>query len=105
MRRNYHTARAAPAMIGAMTESGDLRDRAINSLKAKQSFWYGLASWVVLSLLFTGIWVASGMGYFWPAWPIGAIAIGVVFAGIRAFGSGRGGPSEDRIQDEMKRLS
>jgi hypothetical protein len=92
-------------MIGAMTDSGDLRDRAINSLKVKQSFWYSLASWVVLSALFTVIWAASGMGYFWPVWPIGAIAIGVIFAGIRAFGSGSGGPSEGKIQDEMKRLS
>jgi hypothetical protein len=105
MGRNYHTPRVAPAMIGAMTESGDLRDRAINSLKAKQSFWYSLASWVALSLLFTVIWAVSGMGYFWPIWAIGGIAIGVVFAGIRAFGSGGGGPRESRIQEEMKRLS
>jgi hypothetical protein len=88
-----------------MTDSGDLRDRAITSLKAKQTFWYSLASWIVLSALFTIIWLASGAGYFWPMWPIAAIAIGVVLSAVRAFGSGSGGPSEDRIQDEMKRLS
>ncbi len=92
------------ATLCAMTDSGELRDRAINSLKAKQSFWYTLASWAVLSALFSIIWLASGAGYFWPVWPIAGIGIGVVFAGIRAFG-GSGGPSESRIQDEMKRLS
>ncbi|MEV7693055.1 2TM domain-containing protein [Microbacterium sp. NPDC089189] len=88
-----------------MTDSGELRDRAINRLKARQSFWYALATWVVLSGLFTVIWLVGGEGYFWPLWPIGAIGIGVVLTGIRAFGPGDGGPPEDKIQDEMKRLS
>jgi hypothetical protein len=90
--------------------SDDLRERAVNSLKAKSHFWQALITWVVLSLLFVLIWAFSGgmsEGFegFWPVWPIAGIAIGVAFTGIRAFGAGAGGPSEGRIRSEMKRLS
>ncbi|MFT4211360.1 MAG: 2TM domain-containing protein [Microbacterium sp.] len=88
-----------------MSDTGDLRDRAIQSLKQKQAFWYALGGWVVLSVFFTVIWLASGATYFWPLWPILGVGIGVAFAGIRAFGAGSGGPSEEKIQNEMKRLS
>lgn len=91
-----------------MTDSSDsrnLRDRAIHRLKAKQSFWYALATWVVLSVLFIIVWAVSGMGEFWPVWPIAGIGIGVAFAGIRAFGAGSGGLAESKIDGEMKRLS
>lgn len=96
-----------------MTDSGELRARAISSLKAKQSFWYTLTVWVVLSIVFLVVWFSTGAGYFWPVWPIAGIAIGVVVTGIHAFGGTAGrpsggsarGPSEARIQDEMRRLS
>jgi len=88
-----------------MTDSGDLRDRAIHRLKAKQSFWYTLGSWAVLSALFLVIWLATGAGTFWPIWPIAGIGIGVLFAAIRAFGPAGGPPSEGQIRDEMNRLS
>ena len=90
--------------------SDDLRGRAISRLRAKSHFWQSLAMWVVLSLLFVLIWAfsggtAEGFEGFWPIWPIAGIAIGVVFTGVRAFGTGAGGPSEGQIQSEMKRLS
>lgn len=84
--------------------SDELRQRAVASLRAKQGFWYSLTSWIVLSLFFTVIWLLSGQGYFWPAWPIAGIAIGVAFAGFNAYGPSRGGLSESKIQDEMRRL-
>ncbi len=88
-----------------MADNGNLRDRALQRLKAKQGFWYALATWAVLSVVLLIIWALSGTGYFWPAWPIAGMAIWVLFSGLNAFGPGRGGPSESRIQDEMKRLS
>ncbi|GAA2957527.1 2TM domain-containing protein [Microbacterium schleiferi] len=84
--------------------SDDLRQRAVASLRAKQGFWYSLATWVVLSAFFVLIWALTGMGGFWPVWPIAGIAIGVAFAGIRAYGPSRGGLTESKIQDEMRRL-
>lgn len=55
--------------------------------------------------MFIVIWAVTGMGGFWPIWPIAGIAIGVVATGIRAFGPGSTGPSESDIQAEMRRLS
>jgi signal transduction histidine kinase len=38
---------------------------------------------VAVSLFFVGIWAAAGGGYFWPAWPILALAIALaVHAGV-----------------------
>jgi len=79
------------------------------SKKAGRRIAFAVA-FVVLSLLFVLIWAFSGGasdGFegFWPIWPIAGIALGVIFTGIRAFGAGAGGPSEGRIQSEMKRLS
>lgn len=84
--------------------SDDLRQRAVASLKAKQGFWRSLGTWVVLSIFFVLIWALTGMGYFWPAWPIAGIAIGVAFSAFSAYGPARGALTESKIQDEMRRL-
>jgi hypothetical protein len=84
----------------------DLRAQAIGNLKAKNHFWQILGSWVLLSILFTVIWLFSGGvgSYFWPMWPILGVGIGVVAAAISAFGPRNTGPNEARIQAEMDRL-
>ena len=33
---------------------------------------------VVVSVMLIAIWALSGMGYFWPVWPIGAMALGAL---------------------------
>ncbi|MET0674119.1 MAG: 2TM domain-containing protein [Microbacterium pygmaeum] len=84
-----------------------LRDRALHSLKAKRGFSSLLITWVVLSALFTVIWLLTGgpsSGGFWPVWPIAGIGIAVVFSAVSAFGGGSGTPSEAQIQSEMDRL-
>ena len=88
-----------------MTDQASLRDRAVQRLKAKRHFWSALVTWLALSAMFIVIWAVTGMGGFWPIWPIAGIAIGVVATGIRAFGPVSRGPSESDIQAEMRRLS
>jgi hypothetical protein len=87
-----------------MSDSDDLRTRAINRLKAKQHFWSILVTWIALSALFIVIWAVTGAGVFWPVWPILGIAIGVVATGIRAFGPTSGGPTDAQIRSEMDKL-
>jgi len=31
---------------------------------------------IAVSIMLIAIWALSGMGYFWPIWPIGAMALG-----------------------------
>lgn len=33
-----------------------------------------VSSWVSLGVVLTVVWVLSGGGYYWPAWPLGIIA-------------------------------
>ncbi|HET8928507.1 MAG TPA: 2TM domain-containing protein [Microbacterium sp.] len=87
-----------------MSDSSNLRDQAISSLKAKRGFWNFLLVAVVISALMVVVWALTGMGYFWPMWPMFGLAIAVVFSAIGAFGPGRGRPSEAQIQAEMRKL-
>jgi hypothetical protein len=38
-----------------------------------------LRFWVPLSIMFIIIWVLSGAGYFWPAWPMFGTGIPMLF--------------------------
>jgi uncharacterized membrane protein len=87
-----------------MSDSSDLRDQAISSLKAKRGFWNFLLVAIVISALMVAIWALTGFGYFWPMWPIFGLAIALVFTAIGAFGPKRGQPSEAQIQSEMRKL-
>jgi hypothetical protein len=87
-----------------MSDDGGLRDQAISNLKAKRGFWNYLFVVIGLTIVFLIIWAVTGMGYFWPMWPIAGMAIALVFSAIGTFGPGRSGPSEDQIQAEMRKL-
>ena len=87
-----------------MSDTSNLRDQAISSLKAKRGFWNFLIVAIVISALMVAIWALTGMGYFWPMWPMFGLAIALVFTAIGTFGPGRGHPSEDQIQAEMRKL-
>lgn len=91
--------------LGSMSDSDDLRTRAIDRLEGKQQFWGIVAVWVGVSALTVIVWVLSGAGYFWPMWPMFGIGIGVVAAGWRVFGPTAGGISEAKIQSEIERLN
>jgi hypothetical protein len=56
------------------------------SRKVREDF-SGLAS---LGVVLTVVWVISGAGYFWPAWPLGIIGAMMVAQLIQAWGK-RGG--------------
>lgn len=93
------------ASVDGMSTNDELRERAINRLKAKQQFWGLVVVWVGVSALCTVIWALSGAdNYFWPIWPMFGIAIGVVVTGWRAFAPASGGITESKIQAEMDRL-
>jgi len=98
-----HASRSSRYDAG-MSDSSELRDRALSNLKAKQAFWYQLGGSVVAAVVMVLIWLLSGMGYFWPVWPIAFIVLALILSAIRIFGASGRGPTESQIQDEMRRL-
>lgn len=84
----------------------ELRTLAEKSLKKKGDFWRYICVYLGVNALLVGIWwISSPGGYFWPAWPMLGMAVAIPIIGFDAYGPGASGPSEDKIQAEMKRLS
>jgi 4-hydroxybenzoate polyprenyltransferase len=67
--------------------SDDARAAAKKQIKARRDFWSMLAILVVVSIFLVVIWWLTGAPhYFWPAWPLLAILVSLVFSGLSAFG-------------------
>jgi membrane protein YdbS with pleckstrin-like domain len=67
--------------------SDDERAAAKKQIKARRDFWSMLAILVVVAIFLVVIWWLTGAPrYFWPAWPLLAILVALVFSGLSAFG-------------------
>jgi hypothetical protein len=90
--------------MGARIEGSEgLRDRAEESLKKKSEFWTHLLAFVVINGVIVVIWAMTGADFFWPAFPIAAWGIGLVFHAWDVYIERP--PSEERIRREMDRLA
>jgi hypothetical protein len=49
-------------------------------LEKKRGFLAALAAYVLINLGLVAVWAASGGGYFWPGWVLGAWGIGMLLA-------------------------
>ena len=81
----------------------ELRTIATKRLKAKNDFYNYLFVWLGVSILVTGVWALSGMGYFWPGWVIGGMGVAALFQAIGVFGT-RGVITDSAIDREVERL-
>lgn len=67
--------------------SDEVRDAARKQIKARREFWSMLAILLIVAVFLVVIWWLTGAPhYFWPAWPLMAIAVALVFSGLNAFG-------------------
>jgi hypothetical protein len=64
----------------------EARKAARERLENKRGFWNFFAVFVVVSVGLIAIWALTGAGFFWPAFPIGGMAIGVAFSAWGAYG-------------------
>lgn len=65
----------------------DDREIARKQIKARREFWSLLAILIVVGLFLVVIWWVTGAPhYFWPAWPLLAFVVAIVFSGLNAFG-------------------
>ena len=86
-----------------MSQTEDqLRERAINHLKAVQGFKSHAAAYVIVNLFLIGVWAVTSRDYFWPIWPILGWGIGLFFNWWGVFRTS--GITEDQIQSEVERL-
>jgi hypothetical protein len=84
--------------------SDSLRAAAVKRLKAKRDFKRTAGVFVIVWVILTGIWALSGGGYFWPGWAIFGMGIALLFMGWGAYGPAETPPSEQQINDEMRKM-
>jgi fatty acid desaturase len=82
----------------------DIRDVARKRIKARRDFWQMVLVFVIILALCTAVWALGGMGYFWPMWPLFGFAIATMFSALSTFGPGSRPISDQRIDDEVRRL-
>lgn len=86
-----------------MTDSSDLRDRAIKRVKERRDFQAHLLAYVLVNAVLVAVWAVVGPAWiFWPAFPLLGWGIGLVFHAWNYFFGGR--ITEEQIQREMHRL-
>lgn len=84
-----------------MDADADRRQAAIKRVEAKRGFGIHFVVYLFVNALLVVIWLVTGMGYFWPIWPIAGWGIGV---GIHGWVTYFQKPiSEDDIRREMEK--
>ncbi|WP_062379889.1 2TM domain-containing protein [Demequina pelophila] len=81
-----------------------LRRQARKRVEARNGFYWYLVVCIVVWGMLTLIWWMTGGGYFWPAWAMLGMGIGLIFAGAAAFLPGLGQVTEDRVEREYRKL-
>lgn len=84
--------------------SESLHRAAEKRLKDQAGFWRLLGVFVIVWGILTAVWALSGGGYFWPVWAIFGMTIALAFAAWGAFGPRQKVPTEEQIQEEMRRF-
>lgn len=81
-----------------------LRQAAVKRLKAQRDFKQLAGIFVIIWGILTGVWWLSGGGYFWPGWAIFGMGIALAFTGWAAYGPAPTPPTEQQINDEMRKM-
>lgn len=81
-----------------------MRAAAVKRIKAKRDFWRTFGIFVIVWLILTAVWALSGGGYFWPMWAMFGMGIALLFIGFGAYGPSERPPSEQEINDEMRKM-
>jgi hypothetical protein len=81
------------------------RELAAQRLQQRNSFFNFIIVWAGVAALLTAVWAVSGMGEYWPAWVIGAMAIAVFVKAYNAFGPGKSGITSSAIDAEAARIA
>ena len=67
------------AQSGADPRELAIRKEALKRVKEKRDLRNNASSWAIFAVLFITIWLTTGGGFFWPAFPILGWGLGVFF--------------------------
>lgn len=87
--------------VPPMETDEELRNRALKRLKAKRDLQAHILAYVTVNLMLVGIWWVSGVGFFWPIFPILGWGIGLAF---NVWDVMSPEPDPARVREEMERL-
>jgi fatty acid desaturase len=76
-------------------------EQARKRVSARRDFGSHLVAFVVVIAFLTLVWAVTGAGYFWPAWVLGAWAIGLVLHAWDVFL--RRPVTDDDVEAELRR--
>jgi 2TM domain len=82
--------------------SGELREQAITELRKRQELGGHVLAYVLVNGFLVMIWMLTGAGFFWPAFPMFGWGIGLAF---HAWDVLWPQPSEQRIRSRMDEIS
>jgi hypothetical protein len=83
------------------SEDPSRHEAAIKRLRDRRALTQDVVAYVVINAGLIIIWALTGGGYFWPAWVLGAWAVGLVLHAWTVFA--RRPITEDDIKREMDR--
>lgn len=64
----------------------ELARQKANKVPLSRQMRAAISSWASLAVVLTVVWVISGGGYYWPAWPLGIMAALGLANGIKHWG-------------------
>ncbi|HEX6817982.1 MAG TPA: 2TM domain-containing protein [Ktedonobacterales bacterium] len=99
------TLPTTPSTQGPVTpdlEQQQRREQATKRIRDKNAFKLHLVAYLVINALFVVLWALSGIGYFWPIFPIVGWGAGVAVHGYCVYGGNK--VTEAQIERDMKRL-
>jgi fatty acid desaturase len=76
-------------------------EQARKQVERKRKFRADLVSYVVINAFLIGVWAATGMGYFWPAWVLAGWGVMLVLDAWNVFFRRPVTPTE--IENELRR--
>ncbi len=85
------------------TGDEQLRKETRKRVKDKQGVKQLTGIFLIVWAILIGVWWLSGGGYFWPAWAILGMGIGLAFAWWAAFGP-PGAVSDEQVEAEVRKM-